>query len=83
MKTKTKSKVLVEGWISMKSKGARSGLKNMRIDELYGYCGVPTVIRTSRTKENPGRRFAGCGKYKVSSSNDFSCYSISMKIRVL
>lgn len=32
-------------------------------------CGKPSPIRKSKTKENPGRRFLGCGHYEKGKKN--------------
>jgi hypothetical protein len=29
------------------------------------HCGIESPVRTSRTQKNRGRRFIGCGKFKV------------------
>ncbi|KAH7841419.1 hypothetical protein Vadar_029631 [Vaccinium darrowii] len=32
-------------------------------------CGKPSPMRKSKTKENPGRRFLGCGNYENGKKN--------------
>ncbi|KAH7839799.1 hypothetical protein Vadar_009060 [Vaccinium darrowii] len=32
-------------------------------------CGKPSPVRKSKTKENPGRRFLGCGNYEKGEKN--------------
>ncbi|KAI5676577.1 hypothetical protein M9H77_07527 [Catharanthus roseus] len=32
---------------------------------LKCFCGKPSVVRTSWTKDNPGRQFSGCERYEV------------------
>ncbi|MED6106294.1 hypothetical protein PIB30_003705 [Stylosanthes scabra] len=36
---------------------------SMRRGSLMCYCGDPPLLKGSRTKENPGRRFWGCPHY--------------------
>ncbi|KAM7480304.1 hypothetical protein LguiA_028517 [Lonicera macranthoides] len=35
------------------------------ISNFYCFCGVPAPIMTVWTNDNPGRRFVGCGNYKI------------------
>ncbi|KAH7851053.1 hypothetical protein Vadar_006728 [Vaccinium darrowii] len=41
-----------------------STTSNMQIEYPICNCGKPSPMRKSKTKENPGRRFLGCGNYE-------------------
>ncbi|KAL4311510.1 hypothetical protein GQ457_01G005740 [Hibiscus cannabinus] len=46
-------------------------MKELEVEQMEGtnssplcYCGVPAALRTSWTKDNPGRRFFGCPNFQ-------------------
>ena len=48
-----------------------SSSKSFKSTTLTCHCGYPALIRVSWTKENPGRRFAGCKNFRVQPCNFF------------
>ncbi|KAM7469359.1 hypothetical protein LguiA_007542 [Lonicera macranthoides] len=54
------------------SSSSSSGFsKSLKTTTLTCHCGYPAPIRVSWTKENPGRRFAGCRNYRARPCNFF------------
>ncbi|KAH7857674.1 hypothetical protein Vadar_015240 [Vaccinium darrowii] len=46
-----------------------SASSTFQIEYSICHCGKPSPMRKSKTKENPGRRFLGCGNYEKGKKN--------------
>ncbi|KAH7841386.1 hypothetical protein Vadar_029227 [Vaccinium darrowii] len=46
-----------------------SASSTFQIEYPTCHCGKPSPMRKSKTKENPGRRFLGCGDYEKGKKN--------------
>ncbi|KAH7837124.1 hypothetical protein Vadar_009940 [Vaccinium darrowii] len=46
-----------------------SASSTFQIEYQICNCGKPSPMRKSKTKENPGRRFLGCGNYEKGKKN--------------
>ncbi|QHO37085.1 uncharacterized protein DS421_4g108530 [Arachis hypogaea] len=55
----------------MASQGSRSGRIRTPVKEMVCGHGERPILRTSMTKDNPGRRFWGCVYYEVQDGCDF------------
>lgn len=54
---------------------ASSSRDKKRRPRFECHCGVDAPLVTSWTDENPGRRFYGCGRFKVNKARDLWYYS--------